>query len=657
MSRKFAAFVLSVLVGFNAYGAKEPSTVYFNGSIYTANDKQEVVDAMIVTGDKVSFVGSEVEALKRLPEDADRVDLKGKMILPGLFDTHVHPLGALERETCPLGDGNEYRLEDIVRVVRACLDSLGEEAPKEGGWITIGQFNGYGADNPKYLGKYADIASGLDAISTEHKIILLGIDGHAYAVNHYALENAAVLSGLHYKVNAKTLANELKAYKDLISVNANGEPTGFLKDQGAWDLFNYDRTSVEEFIARGNELNQYFLSNGITTAQEAFAVDRDFEVFGELAEAETLIPRIHLAYTVLQDRHLKADGHLDIEKVLSDFKAMKKKLQPFKQLSVNAIKVFVDGVIEYPTQTAALFEPYLNMQSDDSGNTQYSHKPHGNQNRGLLLLSAEDIKKMAVAADAEGINMHFHAIGNRAVDAALSAIEAAREQRPDATTMHAIAHLQMVRPEDVDRFAKARVVTTPTTAWLEPIYSYELSVVPYIDEIKNLKEFDSFYRQNTKYMQQLYPIGSIHKAGGLISIGSDAPVDYNGPRPFTNMMYALMRGTYMTEEGSGQPEWIALNADERLNMRDILDAYTINGAKALGIADRLGSLESGKQADFIIINQQLIELASDFERRPEQPNAIENALKICDASYYHPHCNTRVLETYMDGRRVYKEKD
>ncbi len=635
--------------------------LFFGGPIYTANADQETVEALLVEGDTVRYAGSLAQAREIAGDGAEQVDLDGSMILPGLHDTHLHPLLALEKPTCRLPKQNEFDLAKVITEVKGCLADLGDAAPAAGEWITVSQFNGYGADSKNYLGKYPDIATGLDEVTTEHNLILMGADGHAYAVNHYALENGATIKKTDpVEVNSETLTDELKEYKGLIPVNADGEPNGQLRSQAAWDLFDYDITTAEQFLQDPDTINEYFLSNGITSAMEAWAHQRDVDVYGGMAADGNLTPRISLSMVVQKDVHSDGEGGADIDKVMADVDAARERAEGSDKLKVDSVKLMVDGVMEYPTQTAALDQPYLDVDIAKDGTTEYHSPTEEKLNRGLLELPPGEVERLVAAIDAKGYSAHFHTIGNRAVDIALTAIEKARAANPGSDAPHNIAHLQLVRPQDIERFGSAGVFASPTTAWAAPWHSYDTSVMPYIDKYRNVNDLDEFYAQDTKYMQQLYPVESIRKAGGTISIGSDAPVDFKGPRPFTNMMYALLRGEWIADPDLPKNKvkdndytWVVLNKKERMSIRDIIDAYTINGAKALQQDDITGSLEEGKKADFVIINNDIISMAETVKTKPNGTESVDKAYSICDKVYDDEYCSTEVESTWIDGEQVY----
>jgi predicted amidohydrolase YtcJ len=242
---------------------------------------------------------------------------------------------------------------------------------------------------------------------------------------------------------------------------------------------------------------------------------------------------------------------------------------------------------------------------------------------GVLEKEAAFLQDYTLALFDAGVNVHSHAIGDRAVRFALDTFEQARNRSPESQATLSMAHVQLVHPEDIPRFGKLKVFPAFTYAWIEPDRDYLMTVSPFIDQINSAE--DLLDPAGYGYSQS-YPAASIKAAGGLLTAGSDAPVDTRDPRPFFNLEKAVTRHKDQTGE--------IYNPNERIGLADALDAYTINGAKALRQDHLTGSLEPGKKADFVILNQNLLLLESQG-----------SADKISD---------TLVQATWFDGREIYR---
>jgi len=324
-------------------------------------------------------------------------------------------------------------------------------------------------------------------------------------------------------------------------------------------------------------------------------------------------------------------------------------------------------VAEHPTQTAAVKEHYLLAKADNKGLLHYDIDRQGctetaeacdneNLNHGILEMSREDLTDLVVATDAEGIAVHFHALADAAVDASLSAIEAARVANPKSQLPHNLSHLQQVDAADFARFGQAGAYITPSMSWFLPNYAYDISVIPYFDEHKSIADLQDLYDQDRDYIKKFYPIKSLMDGGAIISAGSDVPVDSPTPRPFTDIMAGLMRGEWILPPQIDEKQakesdyvWQVMNAEERLSIESLLDSYTINGAKAMRQEDLTGSLEVGKKADVVILNQDIIAAAKTMAADADYS---DGAYSICDA-WYDDHCKTKVDATILDGQVVF----
>ena len=226
------------------------------------------------------------------------------------------------------------------------------------------------------------------------------------------------------------------------------------------------------------------------------------------------------------------------------------------------------------------------------------------------------------AADSAGFKIHAHAIGDRAVSTAVAGFEQLRDGSGKLSKRHSLGHIQLVAPGDYQRIGDLGLYLVFTYAWLTPELLYDLTVNPFIDELAGAGDL---YRADSYYMTNAYPAAQLQALGAVLAGGSDAPVDTREPRPFYNIQQAVTRANT-----DGQ----VLNPAARIDIRSALDAYTINGARLYGHEADTGSLDPGKYADLVMIDQDLLSLA-------EQGRAGEIA-------------DSRVLLTLFRGREVYR---
>jgi hypothetical protein len=259
------------------------------------------------------------------------------------------------------------------------------------------------------------------------------------------------------------------------------------------------------------------------------------------------------------------------------------------------VKIFADGVIEYPSLTAAMLAPYLDAQGRPTSN------------RGPSYFRQDNLNQIVAAADAAGFTVHVHAIGDRAVRSALDAFAYSRQKNGPSDNRDQIAHLELIDPADFSRFKALGVIANLQLLWAERDDYIAKATLRFIGP------------ERSRY---LYAARSLRDAGALIAGGSDW--DVSSFNAFVAMEHALTRA-----QARGKKP---LLPEQSLKIEDVVDAYTINAAYALKQERTTGSLESGKRGDLIILDRDIFTL---------------------DPFDLH---NTRVLATYLDGRKVYAAK-
>ena len=633
--------------------------VFLNGYIYTADGKGTVAEALAVRGDRISFVGSNAEARTFVGESTRVHGLDGKMVMPGLHDVHIHLLGLPERKECNL-ESRPLSLEELVPVLSACLAAY----PLEDGWLAVAQWNFAVGNQPS--DRYPTLRSALDAVSTEVPVFLRGNDGHHAAVNSKALARAALPGQKPAGLSAATLDAQFRAWRRYVGVDAQGEPDGSLGESARKlvrppDIWGF--TSINPDLVRG--IPQLLARSGITSAQDAAMAPEDLALFEELARLNRMTFRLTAALFPDLDRYRdRATGKINIDGVIAELRAAREHYRGHPVIKATAAKIFIDGVIEgnpwsVPPSlpNAAVLQPYrqpifnvepgvelpmvsgyVDSQDEacipartatkavDAAKFRAEHGFHPQQcevSRGSLEHDEAFIRNYMHALQEEDFVIHAHAIGDRAVRVATANFRALREEFGKPSPPHCIAHAQLVHPLDRDRLGALGLCVAMTYAWIGPNPAYDLSVTPFID---TLKSNDDLYNPRGYVMRNAYPAHSLMEEGALLTAGSDAPVDTRDPRPFINMMRAVTRAN-----AEGQV-W---NAGERLDIQDVIKAYTLNGARALQQEELTGSLEPGKKADIIVLSQNLVELAGNGE-----------AARIGD---------TQILMTMFDGRIIYQD--
>ena len=660
MLTRAAVSVLVAVIGLA--GCQKPTSnaadkVFIGGTIYTADGSQSVVSAMAIGGDQILALGTDSSVAALIGKQTEVIDLQGKMIIPGLHDVHIHLPGIVETDSCDLAS-TPYSLEDLVPRLKPCLDGL-----EAGEWLSVDQWSYTSGNEPSEA--LPTVRAALDAVSTQHPIMLLGNDGHHGAVNSYALSLATDKYGNQVGLSAATLAKEFSDYSATVGVDANGEPNGALNEDARKlvnipNLWGYP-TIDKQLVSR---IGDKLAANGITSVLDAALTSKDIVGFARAAKDTPLTYRMSAAfYADFEDYRPDPDAAIDIDAVVTDIQQLQAAHQGIANFKLDTAKIFIDGVTEGnpyaqpPTlpnaaslnnylqpvfgrdaKTGAIaVQSYVDTDSaacalgrtlSSAADKQAFYQEHGFlaaqciQSNGVLEKEPEFLHDYTLALFAAGINVHSHAIGDRAVRFALDAFEAARKASPDSSANLSMAHAQFIDPGDIGRFAELDVHPTFTYGWIEPDVGYLMTVSPFLDHIKSVEELfdpDDYGFRNS------YPAGSIAAVGGVLTAGSDAPVDTREPRPFFNLEKAVTR----QQDETGR----VYNPAEKISLTDALDAYTINGAKMLQNEQITGSLEAGKKADFVILDTDLLAL-----------DAAGNAHQISD---------TQVLSTWFDGRKIY----
>ncbi|AYC33651.1 amidohydrolase [Pseudomonas cavernae] len=555
-------FIPNLLVAAMAFSSMEAMAaadlLLFNGKVFTAEPGQALAQAVAVENGKILKVGSDAEIKALADASTEIVDLAGKVLMPGMIDGHSHPIMAaldgmgstLLDEVKPLPELEQWiiaedkagraRRADVISI--AGVSSAYWEQSHELGQL----FN---------QGRWA-----------EQPLVLNGIDGHT------GWANQAMLKRL--KIDAALVKSLPEKERNYIAHGADLTPTGYLAENG-WDrvrsqLPEHGEEVMLEATRQAVKINnQYGVTAWMDAATNAGAGDSVFELrpteqsvgvlplyrkLSELGELNAHVAALLIAYPKSKPAELEA-----LAKVMQQF-------QGVPNLTFPGLKIFSDGVLEFPGQSAAVLEPFKNSQK-----------------KGELLIDPANFGKLVAAAEKHDWIVHVHAVGDRAVREALNGFEYARKLNPTPLP-HSIGHIQLIDPQDFPRFKQLGVIADMQLLWATAESYTEELVKPYIS--------DSAYR----YM---YPAQSLRKAGAVIAGGSDWPV--SSPNPWNAIAQA---GTRKGPLG-------VLNSAESIDRESMFYAYTINAAKALRLDQQIGSLAPGKQADLIVLDRDVFKVSDD----------------------------------------------
>ena len=558
-----------VSLGFAAAArAQDPPAdlVMLHGRIHTEDANRSVAQALAIRGNKIVAVGTDevVSALKG--PNTRTMDLAGRVVLPGIIDAHTHPAeSAQDLGKCSLED-KMLAPAQIKAKVAACLEKNPGDAAM---WFEVVKVN------PSDLTlSLRDLNSMLAA----RPMLLEGADGHTVWANSAALRAARIRAATRDPAGGR------------IERDAAGHPTGTLRDTAAEIALRAAPKPTLDFeVSQLDDAFDTMRASGITSVQDANTDDHGMQLYRRLYDTHRLNMRVRASFG-LKDTERPADALIG-EAI--QFRA-KWTIDP-EFLRADAVKIFADGVVEYPSQTAALLEPYL----DAAG--------RATNNRGPTYIAQDRLDRIVSAADAAGFTVHIHAIGDRAVRSALDAFADARRRNGPRDGRHQIAHLELVNPADFPRFKELDVIANFQLLWAELDPYVVRATLPHLGA------------ERSRY---LYPARSLRDAGALIAGGSDWGVStFN---PFAAMEHAITR-----REARGREP---LLPEQSITLQDAVDAYTINAAYALKQERITGSLEPGKLGDLIVLDRDIFAI---------------------DPFDLH---DTRVLATYLDGREVYADR-
>ena len=454
------------------------------------------------------------------PPDGERFDLEGRTLLPGFHDAHVHPpIGGMAMIRCELHgvDPADYRT-----VIAAYAGDHPDRSWIIGGGWSMAAFPDGNA--PSAL---------LDEVAPDRPVLLHSSDGHAAWVNGVALE----LAGIDRHTPDPTDGR--------IARDAGGRPSGTLHE-GAVDLVlrHTPAHTLDELVEGILAAQEYLLSFGIVGLQDAWVRPIDHAAYLRIDATGRLRAMVSGALWWDRDRGMEQ---------LPELRAMT--AEGTGRYRPLGIKLMVDGVVE--NGTGAMCHPY-----------------EGTTDHGITFLGRDMLLEVVPRIMEAGIQPHFHAIGDCAIRAALDAV-AAGDPADVARTRPHVAHIHVVDPVDVPRFAELGVTANAQMLWACNDDTMVDLTIPRLGP------------ERTRWQ---YPFRSLVDAGAHLAAGSDWSV--STPDPFAQMAVAETRLRDGIEE--------ALLPDQRLTRSEALVAFTAGAARVCHDDDRSGTIQVGKAADFVI---------------------------------------------------------
>ena len=522
------------------------SLILHNGDVQALDPAGTSATAIAVAGDRITALGSDRDILAGRGPRTRVIDLRGRTVLPGFTDAHCHPLsGGLKRIECDLDrfDGPDALTQAVGAYAQAHPDLA---------WIV-----GDGWSIDAFPGGIPR-REALDAIVPDRPVFLFNRDGHGAWVNSKALEVAAITATTPDPLNGR------------IERDPDGTPVGMLQEAATDLVFRlippYDAATLERAVL---DAQAQYHAWGLVGWQDANLDPPMLAAYRGLAGRGELTARVTLA---LGAAHLDAYGGIEglvsaRDAVTADARAGDVSRPGPARLAAGSVKFFVDGIVE--NRTAALTAPYLDDHGAPSPET------------GVLNHPPERLRALAIELDALGFQLHYHAIGDLAVREALDAIEAARGANEGRDARHHVAHIQIIHPHDVPRFAALDAVANAQPLWAvhEPLM--DTMNIPFLGP------------ERTRWQ---YPFGSLLRAGARLAFGSDWAV--STADPFPQLEVAVRR--VWPDDDAAEP----FLPSERLTLDEALRAATV-GSAYVNRQDEAGWLGVGRLADLVVLDRDL----------------------------------------------------
>jgi len=539
--------VASAQPGWRAPGTgTKVSTIIVNGQVFTGTNDPHASAVAVAADGTIAAVGSNRQIRRLAGYGAEVIDAGGGTVMAGIHDGHMHPLAAAEQSLNPSLNNAELTVPELQGLLQSMLDATIDKEPD--GWLQLTNWNPVGILPP---GTVAN-KSMLDALDTARPIYLQGSDFHNSLVNSRALELAGIDNSTPDPSGGEIVRD------------ATGAATGLLKDNAQWMVAAViPPPTDEELEVAYQNMGTFLLASGITSFMDAVSSRASLRTYRDLLGRDVIRQTVIPALAVDADLATAPGDAADM------LEALRVRFGDVPRLRMTTAKVFMDGVMEFPAQTAALLKPYL----DDDGQP--------TDNRGDLYVSNNDFGRLAVRLDREGWQVHTHAIGDRAVRVALNGYEAALRANGRSRNRHTITHLELVHPDDYARFGKLGVIASMQLQWaVRNVFTLD-ALRPYIGEGR---------------FNRLYPARSLSAAGARLAGGSDWPVDPLSP--FNQIATAVDRTT--TDSADPTP----LDPEESISRGHSLRMHTRASAFQMH-SPNTGTITQGKHADLIILDRDI----------------------------------------------------
>lgn len=524
--------------------------LFTGGPVFTGSGAPLEKMAVGVTDGRITAIVPEAEAESLAGTDTRRVDLGGALLSPGFQDAHAHPVGGgVELLQCNLTEVESA--EEAVEAVAAYAAANPQETWILGAGWSMDQF--VGGTPTRQL---------LDAVVPDRPVVLANRDHHGVWANTAAIQLAGITADTPDPADGR------------IEREADGSPAGTFHE-GAEALFSHVRPGTSDELAYRGLLRaqEEMLALGITGWQDAWVGDSGPGAGGLPAYLRAVDEGTLKVHVVGAQWWERDQGMEQIEGMLRRRDEQQASGQS-DRFELGTVKIMVDGVAE--NYTAAMIEPYRDAHGHDT------------HNHGISFVDPELMREAVVKLDAAGMQVHFHALGDRAVRDALDAVGAARAANGSSDGRHHLAHLQVVAESDVARFVEVDAVANMQMLWAAHEEQLDVLTLPFLQPGAETRQ---------------YPFGDLERAGVKLAGGSDWPVSSADP------LAAIATAVTRVVPGSDAPP--LGGPEQRLDLATALAAYTSGSAHVNHRDHDTGYVREGYLANLVVIEPNPFALADE----------------------------------------------
>ena len=513
--------------------------LFINGEIYSMKKEGEKFQSLGVKDGKITFLGTDEEA--KNVSSKELIDLKGKMMIPGMADAHLHLYAYCQNLTF-VDLSKVHNINEMINLMKEKVKNV-----KKGDWV-----KGVNFDQSKWKENRFPTLEEMDSISKDNPIIIKRCCLHAVVANSKALKMAGI--GKNYQAGS-----------GIVELDKDGMPNGILREQSTKvfdDILPDPLKDIEVQKKIMQDVLNDMSSKGITTihtyAAKIWQYNEDISIYKNFEKEEKLPLRVTVCIDELFEPEILTEEKLN---------------NPYRKVQLGAYKIFSDGSMG--SRSAALKKPY----SDDP------------QNSGFMLFTQEELNNKILTGYEHGLQPAIHAIGDRALDMTLAAIEytlkttkekGMTDEEQKNRLPFRIIHVQMIDDDLLERMKKLPLVLD-----IQPIFL--CTDLHWIED-----------RIGKERLKGSFALKTMEKAGLIQTGGSDCPVE----------TYEPLKGIYaaVTRQDMEAYPIEGFLPEERLSVYEALCMYTKNVPYATGQESVLGTLEIGKFADLTVLEKNLFKI-------------------------------------------------